>query len=215
MQKIVLFVVVFFLAFQSCIATSGITSNDIDSNLPTLLMTDAPKIEKEPVRIQSVFGTSNLKEFSLPFEDGYPMGPFEKLDEAQYLFISKCGDIHFAKLDSEIVLTKTGKKLSKFIPGNEKSTVESDAKNVVYCRDLSGVKDSLLINNSLFVAYTVWDDQFNGVRLAVSEFELDKEAHELIFKREIYLSRPAIKEPILGHQVGGKLAVGKMITFYI
>ncbi|WP_020167173.1 MULTISPECIES: PQQ-dependent sugar dehydrogenase [Methylotenera] len=209
MQKIVLFVVVFFLAFQSCIATSGITSNDIDSNLPTLLMTDAPKIEKEPVRIQSVFGTSNLKEFSLPFEDGYPMGPFEKLDEAQYLFISKCGDIHFAKLDSEIVLTKTGKKLSKFIPGNEKSTVESDAKNVVYCRDLSGVKDSLLINNSLFVAYTVWDDQFNGVRLAVSEFELDKEAHELIFKREIYLSRPAIKEPILGHQVGGKLAVGE------
>lgn len=215
MQKTVLFVVVFLLTFQSSIATSeqsnpsGTTSNDMNQNVPTLLITDAPQVEKEPVRIQSVFGTSNLKVFALPFEDGYPMGPFEKLDIAQYLFISKCGDIHFAKLDSEMVLTKTGKKLSKFIPGSEKSTEESDAKNVVYCKDLSGVKDSLLINHSLFVAYTVWDDQFNGVRLAVSEFELDKEGYELIFKREIYLSRPAIKEPILGHQVGGKLAMGE------
>lgn len=176
MQKFVLFAVVFFLTFQSRIATSeqsslsNLASNDTNQNVPTLLMADTPKIETEPVRIQSVFGTSNLKAHSLPFEDGYPMGPFEKLDEAQYLFISKCGDIHFTKLDSEMVLTKTGKKLSKFIPGDEKSTAENDAKNVVYCKDLSGVKDSLLISNSLFVAYTVWDDQFNGVRLAVSEF---------------------------------------------
>jgi glucose/arabinose dehydrogenase len=29
------------------------------------------------------------------------------------------------------------------------------------------------------------------------------------FKREIYLSRPAIKEPFLGHQVGGKMALGE------
>jgi glucose/arabinose dehydrogenase len=215
MQKIFLCVVMFFLYFQSCIAISeqskpyDTTSNNVNQNFPKLLDANAPKIEKEPVRIQSIFGTSNLKEFSLPFEDNYPMGPFEKIDVSQYLFISKCGDIHFAKLENEIVLAKTGKKLSKFIPGDEASTAESDAKNVVYCKDLSGVKDSLLINNTLFVAYTVWDSQFNGVRLAVSEFELDKNAYELIFKREIYLSRPAVKEPILGHQVGGKLALGE------
>jgi len=215
MQKTILFVAALFLFCQSSVAlseqtkASGEASNAVDQTLPTLLVTDAPKVEKEPIRIQSVFGTSNLKEFTLPFEDNYPTGPFEKLDEKQYLFISKCGDIHFAKLEDEIVLTKTGKKLSKFIPGSDESTAENDAKNVVYCKELSGVKDSLLINNSLFVAYTVWDDQFNGVRLAVSEFDLDKEAHELTFKREIYLSRPAIKEPILGHQVGGKLAIGE------
>ena len=215
MQKIILFIIVFFLSLQSSIAiseqsnTPSTINNESNQNLPTLLIANAPKVEKEPVRIQSVFGTSNLKVFSLPFEDNYPMGPFEKLDTTQYLFISKCGDIHFAKLDTEMVLTKTGKKLSKFIPGSEESTLESNPKNVVYCKDLSGVKDSLLINNALFVAYTVWDDQFNGVRLAVSEFELDKNTYELIFKREIYLSRPAIKEPILGHQVGGKLAIGE------
>ena len=215
MQKIILFIIVFFLSLQSSIAiseqsnTPSTINNESNQNLPTLLIANAPKVEKEPVRIQSVFGTSNLKVFSLPFEDNYPTGPFEKLDTTQYLFISKCGDIHFAKLDTEMVLTKTGKKLSKFIPGSEESTLESNPKNVVYCKDLTGVKDSLLINNALFVAYTVWDDQFNGVRLAVSEFELDKNTYELIFKREIYLSRPAIKEPILGHQVGGKLAIGE------
>lgn len=185
------------------------TIKDIPANAPTLLMTNPPKVEAEPIRIQSVFGTLNLKEYALPFEDTYPTGPFEKLDKTQYLFITKCGDIHFTKLDNELTLTKSGKKLSKFIPGREDSTDESDAKNVVYCKDFSGVKDSLLVNNSLYVAYTVWDDQNNGVRLAVSEFELDKDAFELIFKREIYLSRPAIKEPILGHQVGGKLVQGE------
>jgi aldose sugar dehydrogenase len=211
MQKIVLFILVFIFTLQSRIATSDQSSpaDTSSQNTPTLLMTNMPAVEKEPVRIQSVFGTSNLRVLTLPFEDHYPMGPFERLDASQYIFISKCGDIHFAKLDSEIMLTKTGKKLSKFIPGGETSTEESDAKNVVYCKDLSGVKDSLLLNNALFVAYTVWDDQFNGVRLAVSEFELDKVAHELIFVREIYLSRPAVKEPILGHQVGGKLALGE------
>lgn len=215
MQTIILFIVAFSLAFLSCNATSeefklaDNSSSVVDQNLPTLLDANAPKIEQEPVRIQSVFGTSNLNVFPLPFEDNYPTGPFEKLDTAQYLFITKCGDIHFAKLDIEMVLTKSGKKLSKFIPGSEDSTEETDAKNVVYCKDLSGVKDSLLINNSLFVAYTVWDDQLNGVRLAVTEFELDKDAYELNFVREIYLSRPAVKEPILGHQVGGKLAVGE------
>lgn len=215
MQKIVLTLLALFFAFQSMTVASAPTgpsdsaSSNTGQNTPSILMTNPPKVDKEPARIQSVFGTSNLKVFKLPFEDNYPTGPFEKLGTSQYLFISKCGDIHFVNLDTEIALTKSGKKLSKFIPGSETSTVESDAKNVVYCKDLSGVKDSLLINNALFVAYTVWDDQFNGVRLAVSEFELDKDAHELIFVREIYLSRPAVKEPILGHQVGGKLALGE------
>ena len=56
---------------------------------------------------------------------------------------------------------------------------------------------------------TAWDEASNGVRLAVSEFEVDVENSEVSFNREIYISRPAIKEPILGHQVGGKLALGE------
>jgi len=38
---------------------------------------------------------------------------------------------------------------------------------------------------------------------------VDIENSEVSFDREIYISRPAIKEPILGHQVGGKLALGE------
>lgn len=215
MSTLKISLVLSYLAFHSCLALSDQANNSdgLDTgavqNIPRLLTTKPLEVSKDPLRIQSVFGTLNLKEYLLPFEDNYPTGPFEKLDKNQYLFISKCGDIHFTKLDKEEVVINKSVNLSKYFPGHEGSTEESDAKNVVYCKDLSGVKDTLLLNNTLYVAYTVWDDQFNGVRLAVSEFELDKEAYEINFKREIYLSRPAIKEPILGHQVGGKLAIGE------
>lgn len=177
---------------------------------PIHLFRDEAEAEpEEPIRIVSNFGTQTLKLHKLPFEDSYPTGPFERLENNQFLFISKCGEVYFTRLADELELVKSGKSLTKYIPGAENSTDESSAKNVVYCRDLSGVKDSLLLENSLFVAYTIWDEIYNGARLAVSEFELDVANTEVIFKREIYLSRPAIKEPFLGHQVGGKLALGE------
>ncbi len=170
---------------------------------------DAVSDSDEPIRILSNFGTQNLKLHKLPFEDSYPTGPFERLENDQFLFISKCGDVYFTRLTEQLELVKAGKSLTKYIPGAENSTDESSAKKVVYCRDLSGVKDSLLLENSLFVSYTTWDETYNGARLAVSEFELDIANADIIFKREIYLSRPAIKEPFLGHQVGGKLVSGE------
>ncbi|BCM24385.1 hypothetical protein ZMTM_06440 [Methyloradius palustris] len=168
----------------------------------------------EPIKIASVYGTLALKEYKLPFEDAYPSGSFEKLNKNQFIFISKCGDVYFSNLDftkpdGELVLVKPAKALSKYTPGSDESTDESSSKKVVYCKDLSGVKDSLIVKNSLFVAYTTWDEQNNGARLAVSEFDLDLVNSEVTFKREIYLSRPAIKEPFLGHQVGGKMALGE------
>lgn len=163
----------------------------------------------EPIKIVSNFGTQNLRLFKLPFEDNYPTGPFERLDNNQFLFVSKCGDVYFTKLTEQLELVKPGKSLTKFIPGNESSTDESSAKQVVYCKELAGVKDSLLLDNALFISYTTWDDTYNGARLAVSEFEIDTANADIVFKREIYLSRPAIKEPFLGHQVGGKLALGE------
>lgn len=165
-------------------------------------------VEPEPLRLASVYGTQTLKEYKLPFEDQYPSGSFEILGKDRFLFISKCGEVYFTRLEGVLKLIKPGKSLTKYIPGNEESTDESSAKQVVYCKDLSGVKDSLLVRNALFVSYTVWDEQKNGARLAVSEFELDQANAEVMFKREIYLSRPAIKEPFLGHQVGGKLVLG-------
>ena len=178
-------------------------------HIPTLLApTEAETIE--PVKISSVFGTQELKVYPLPFEDKYPTGPFERLGNHEYLFITKCGDVYFSKLENdELKLSRPPSQLTRYFPGHENSTAESDARNVVYCKDLSGVKDSLLVKNTLYVAYTTWDQQYNGVRLAVSEFEVDVFRSELIFKREIYLSRPAIKEPLLGHQVGGKLVLGE------
>lgn len=163
----------------------------------------------DPIKITSTFGTHDLKLYKLPFEDKYPTGPFERLENNHFLFITKCGDVYFTKLENEFQIIKPMKHLTKFIPGGETSESESHVKDVVYCKDLSGVKDSLLINNALFVAYTTWDETFNGARLAVSEFELDFENGDIIFKREIYLSRPAIKEPLLGHQVGGKMVLGE------
>lgn len=165
--------------------------------------------EPEPPRITSVFGTQTLKEYKLPFEDQYPSGPFERLDKKLFLFISKCGDVFFVRQNESMELVKPGKPLVKFIPGAETSADESSSKQLVYCKELSGVKDSLLIDKTLYVAYTAWDEANNGVRLAVSEFEVDVENSEVSFNREIYISRPAIKEPILGHQVGGKLALGE------
>lgn len=164
----------------------------------------------EPVRISSVFGSQNLKVYQLPFEDHYPTGPFERLDDNRFLFVTKCGDVYFTRLEEEAFeLIGPARQLTKFIPGSEDSPDESQARNVVYCKDLSGVKDSLRIGDTLFISYTTWDDTYNGARLAVSEFELDVANNDIIFKREIYLSRPAIKEPFLGHQVGGKLALGE------
>jgi len=187
------------------------------SSLPYPAVLDASangNAEAEPIKIASVYGTLTLKEYKLPFEDSYPSGSFEKLNKNQFLFISKCGDVYFSNLDftkpaGELVLVKPSKPLSKYIPGSDESTDESSSKKVVYCRELSGVKDSLIVKNSIFIAYTTWDEQNNGARLAVSEFDLDLVNSEVTFKREIYLSRPAIKEPFLGHQVGGKMALGE------
>ena len=188
-----------------------------DGVVPSLLLSGsegaaaelAAKKEPEPPRIVSVFGTQLLHEYKLPFEDQYPTGPFERLDKKLFLFISKCGDVFFVRQNEHLELVKPGKALAKFIPGGESSADESSSKALVYCRELSGVKDSLLVGNTLYVAYTAWDEANNGVRLAVSEFGVDAENSELSFNREIYISRPAIKEPILGHQVGGKLALGE------
>lgn len=195
----------------------AIAQDNADETVPRLLLSgaaaeagkEAQGKEPEQPRITSVFGTQALKVYQLPFEDQYPTGPFERLDKNGFLFISKCGEVYFARLNEKLELVKPGKPLAKFIPGNESSADESSSKQVVYCRELSGVKDSLLIGNTLYVAYTTWDDANNGVRLAVSEFDVDVENSEVSFSREIYLSRPAIKEPILGHQVGGKLALGE------
>lgn len=188
-----------------------------DDVVPRLLLSgsDAAQADKEAnkepesPRISSVFGTQNLKVYKLPFEDQYPTGPFERLDKHVFLFISKCGEVYFVRQNETMELVKPGKPLAKFIPGGDTSSDESSSKQLVYCKELSGVKDSLLIGKTLYVAYTAWDEVTNGVRLAVSEFAVDVENSEISFDREIYISRPAIKEPILGHQVGGKLALGE------
>jgi aldose sugar dehydrogenase len=188
-----------------------------DGVVPRLLLSgsDAAEADKEankepePPRISSVFGTQPLKVYKLPFEDSYPSGPFERLDKHLFLFISKCGDVYFVRQNETLELVKPGKQLAKYIPGGDTSSDESSSKQLVYCKELSGVKDSLLIGKTLYVAYTAWDEVTNGVRLAVSEFAVDVENSEVSFDREIYISRPAIKEPILGHQVGGKLALGE------
>lgn len=179
-------------------------------HVPPLLLPAQEPVAEEPIKISSIFGTQNLKVYQLPFEDKYPTGPFERLARNEFLFITKCGDVYFTKVENDaLVLSRPAGQLTRYFPGHEDSTDESNARNVVYCKDLSGVKDSLLVKNTLFVAYTTWDSQYNGVRLTVSEFEIDAFRSELIFKREIYLSRPAVKEPLLGHQVGGKLAMGE------
>ncbi|MEZ0331408.1 MAG: PQQ-dependent sugar dehydrogenase [Methylophilaceae bacterium] len=194
---------------------SGSVPSKASSPYPAVLDASANSNgDAEPIKISSVYGTLALKEYKLPFEDSYPSGSFEKLNKNQFIFISKCGDVYFSNLDftkpdGELVLVKPAKALSKYIPGGDESTDESSSKKVVYCKDLSGVKDSLIVKNSLYIAYTTWDEQNNGARLAVSEFDLDLVNSEVTFKREIYLSRPAVKEPFLGHQVGGKMALGE------
>jgi aldose sugar dehydrogenase len=212
--KSILFTVCWLILSWNMLAPDVQAGDDV---VPRLLLSgsqaaqadkDANK-EPEPPRISSVFGTQNLKVYKLPFEDQYPSGPFERLDKHLFLFISKCGDVYFVRQNETMELVKPGKQLAKFIPGGDTSADESSSKQLVYCKELSGVKDSLLIGKTLYVAYTAWDEVTNGVRLAVSEFAVDVENSEVSFDREIYISRPAIKEPILGHQVGGKLALGE------
>jgi glucose/arabinose dehydrogenase len=209
-------IILILLSFSVLAAEdSGSVPSKASSPYPAVLDASANSNgDTEPIKISSVYGTLALKEYKLPFEDGYPSGSFEKLNKNQFIFISKCGDVYFSNLDftkpdGELVLVKPAKALSKYIPGGDESTDESSSKKVVYCKDLSGVKDSLIVKNSLYIAYTTWDEQNNGARLAVSEFDLDLVNSEVTFKREIYLSRPAVKEPFLGHQVGGKMALGE------
>jgi len=172
----------------------------------------AAKQEAQPT-LNSVFGIEPLKVYRLPFDDNYPTGPFEILADKRFLFIGKCGQVYFTRLDGKIKLTKHVSQLSKNQPTakpvDDKSTAPSAAKNPVYCKEFTGVKDSLLTKNTLYVTYTIWDDKQNAVRLAVSEFVLDRQNSTLTFKRDIYLTDPPIKEPILGNQVGGKLALGE------
>lgn len=172
-------------------------------------LTSAPEVkegEKPPeVAIVSVFGKEPLQVYDLPFKDRYPTGPFERLENNRFLFISNCGAVYFTVLENELKLTRPASHLTKPMPDGD----AAEGSNIVYCKELSGVKDSLLVGDSLFVVYSFWDEKDNGVRLALSEFKLDAANSTLEFKREIYLSQPAIKEPILGHQVGGKLAMGE------
>jgi glucose/arabinose dehydrogenase len=171
----------------------GFESLSIDEILPD-----------QSARIGSVFGTENLRVYPLPIDDEFPSGPFEILGNKRFLFISKCGEAYFAALDdNEIERTQAPQRLSK------SDDDDDDAKPLVYCQGSSGVKDSLRVNNSLYVSYIVWDDMQNGARLAVSEFTLDVVNSRLIYKRDIFVSNPAIKEPFLGMQAGGKLALGE------
>lgn len=164
--------------------------------------------------VTSVLGIEPLKVYKLPFKDQYPSGPFEILSDRRFLFIGKCGQVYFTKLDAELKLTAPLRDLGKTSTetassANGKPSASDNNKKLVYCKEFTGVKDSLLANNALFVAYSIWDDRENAIRLAVSEFTLDRDAERLTFKRDIYVSRPAIKEPILGNQLGGRMALGE------
>lgn len=163
---------------------------------------------EKPLQIISNFGIQNLNLHKLPFADEYPTGPFERLDENRFLFISKCGDIYFSELKEQLTVIKPSINLAKIIYWSSALGDEFIDHQIVYCNHYSGVKDTLLVNNSLFVTYTTWDKNQNAVRLAVSELEIDIVNLSLTFKRDIFMSEPAVKEPILGHQVGGKLALG-------
>lgn len=179
----------------------SVTNAQPAENVPQLLVPPPPPVPTEPVKISSVFGTQPLKMIKLPFEDVYPTGPFELLPDGRFLFISKCGDVYFAKLEGEFKVETAAQPLTR-------PAAEGD-KPVVYCKDSSGVKDSLLLGNSVFIAYNAWDTENNGVRMAVTEYEIDADGQGLSYRREIFLSTPAIKEPILGLQTGGKLALGE------
>ena len=183
------------------------------SSLPTAAQAEKTVESTEankPLRIMSNFGIQNLTLYKLPFVDEYPTGPFENLGENQFLFISKCGDIYFSELKEQLTLIKPSIHLAQVIHRSE--ALGNDDNQLVYCNHYSGVKDTLLIDNSLFVSYTTWDKNQNAVRLAVSELEIDISNLSLTFKRDIFLSDPAIKEPLLGHQVGGKLALGNSVN---
>lgn len=188
-------------AYAELTESQTVTNTLPAENVPPLLIPPAPPPSAEPVKISSVFGTQPLKTYKLPFEDVYPTGSFELLPDERFLFIGKCGDVYFARLESEFKLLAEPQSLTK--PAQE------GERPVVYCKDSSGFKDSLLLGNTLFVAYTTWDAENNGARMAVTEYELDADGLGLTFKREIFLSTPAVKEPLLGLQTGGKLALGE------
>jgi len=166
--------------------------------------------EARQVKLSSIFGTEDLEVRELPFSDQYPTGPFEMLGNKQFLFITKCGEVYFTKINesSEIEITKHANPLTKPGLDEREESKGDDYDGLVYCKELAGVKDSLLLGNTLYVAYTTWDHEANGARLAVSAFELDQDNAELTFRKDIFVTYPAIKEPFLGHQVGGKMVLG-------
>lgn len=166
------------LVCQSALGESAgkaTTPSKPPDNVPPLLVPVTPATP-EPVRIVSVFGAQELKVYQLPFEDAYPTGPFERLDKDRYLFITKCGDVYFTQLEGELRLLNPAQPLTK-------PAAEGD-KAVVYCKDSSGVKDMLLLDNALFVAYTTWDAENNGARMAVTEYELDADGLGLTYLPE-------------------------------
>ncbi|SNR87663.1 Glucose / Sorbosone dehydrogenase [Methylobacillus rhizosphaerae] len=162
------------------------------------------------VKLSSIFGNEDLQVRELPFSDQYPTGPFEMLGNKRFLFITKCGEVYFTQINAsgDIEITKHADTISKPETSPREESKGDEYDGLVYCRELAGVKDSLLVGNTLYLAYTTWDHEANGARLAVSAFELDQENSELTFRRDIFLTYPAVKEPFLGHQVGGKLVLG-------
>ncbi|OAM51495.1 glucose sorbosone dehydrogenase [Methylovorus sp. MM2] len=161
--------------------------------------------DSKTAKILSVFGSLDLKVFDIPSDDDFPSGPFEILGNDRFLFITKCGGVYFTQLENDHL------RLINRDKGLVRNTVsgQDETDDLVYCKDMSGVKDSLLVNNVLYVSHTIWDSESNGARLAVSEFDLDRDNLKLSFKRQIFLSKPAIKEPFLGHQAGGRLVIGE------
>lgn len=78
-----LMAILFTLISSSVLAAedSGSIPSKSSSPYPAVLDAHAnSNVDAEPIKIASVYGTLALKEYKLPFEDGYPSGSFEKLN---------------------------------------------------------------------------------------------------------------------------------------
>jgi glucose/arabinose dehydrogenase len=129
----------------------------------------------------SIFGSSNLEIYDLPFEDENPSsGPFEALSNHEFMFVTKCGDIYRTRInedDLEII-----SKLPSHI-GTKTQPLDCEKKR--------GVKDSLIYDNSLFVSYTTFNKQSKNAQLVIAEFDMS--TNLLKFRRTVFTSEPPIK----------------------
>jgi len=145
----------------------------------------------------SAFASLRAKSYRVPLAEVSPSGPFQLIDKDKILIVGRCGDVMIFELDGESASRHT--HLGKI----------GQAAEMAECGRSSGpgVKDMLLLNDSILISYIEFDEAENGYRLVLYKYPWVGERIQLEEGAKIFESEPAVpRSAFVPIQSYGRLA---------